>query len=271
MVGSTFHITSKYLKRVVKSHIFKSAYDPSITPITIIFNDGQDFNALKISQTFEFYQAKYPHIPIVIIGIDAGDRINEYGCSYKNDYKNRGNKALEYRSFIINEFVPYLKSNLQLKLEKSKTGFAGFSMGGLSAMDISLHNPDLFDFIGVFSGSFWWRYEPFTDDDPDGCRIMHEYIERSALKTGQRFWFQAGTKDEDCDRNGNGIIDSIDDTLDVIHCLEKKGFIKDKDLTYCEVKNGTHDPFTWGHIMPVFLDWVLSPLASHYLSKSKTA
>ena len=47
MVGSTFHITSKYLKRVVKSHIFKSAYDPSLTPITIIFNYGQDFNALN--------------------------------------------------------------------------------------------------------------------------------------------------------------------------------------------------------------------------------
>ena len=54
--------------------------------------------------------------------------------------------------------------------------------------------------------------------------------------------------------------------------VEKSNLVDKLDLFRdCEVKNGTHDPFTWGHIMPVFLDWVLSPLASFYLSKSKTA
>jgi len=271
MVGSSFNISSKFLNRVVRSHIFRTSGKTNIRPIVLIFNDGQDFSALKMSQTVEYYEVNYPEIPLVIIGIDAGDRINEYGSIYKSDYKNRGHKALIYNKFITKEFIPYLQSSFALHLEPSTTGFAGFSLGGLSAIDIVLNNSDIFGFCGVFSGSFWWRYLPFTDDDPDGCRIMHEYIDRHAISTDQRFWFQAGTNDEDCDRNGNGVIDSIDDTLDIIKSLERKGYKKDKNVTYYEVYNGTHDPYTWGRAMPVFIDWAIKPIMYGNTIKIKTA
>lgn len=271
MVSTSYNILSKFLNRSVRYHIHRSSAVAVHDPITLFFNDGQDFTALKMAQTVEYYSVNYPEIPLIVIGIDAGDRINEYGSIYKNDYKNRGHKALSYNNFIIKEFIPYIKSSLNLKLDPVRTGFAGFSLGGLSAIDITLNNPSVFGFSGVFSGSFWWRYQPFTDHDPDGCRIMHEYIDKNPIPSNQRFWFQAGTKDEDCDRNGNGIIDSIDDTLDVIKSLEKKGYKRDKNVTYCEVFNGTHDPYTWGRIMPVFIDWAVKPLLNQYLTKTKTA
>lgn len=271
MTGSTFHISSKYLKRVVKAQILQSSGTFQQTPVTLIFNDGQDFNALKMAQTMQAYEAKYPEIPFVIIGIEAGDRINEYGTVYKNDYKNRGNKAIVYNDFIIRELLPYVKSEFNLTLDPSMTGFAGFSLGGLSAIDITFHNPDVFGFCGVFSGSFWWRYKPFSEEDPDGCRILHEYIDKHPIKVNQRFWFQAGTHDEECDRNGNGVIDAIDDTLDIIRSLEKKGYVRGKNISYHEVFNGTHDPYTWGKAMPVFFDWVLQPIKGNTLSKMKTA
>jgi len=271
MVESSFNITSKYLNRIVKIHMLRSPGLSDIKPITLIFNDGQDFSALRMSQTVAYYTANYPEIPLSIIGIYAGDRINEYGSVYKNDYKNRGNKAVLYNKFIMNEFLPHLKVNYLIEFEASRTGFAGFSLGGLSAIDITLNNPEIFGFCGVFSGSFWWRYQPFTEQDPDGCRILHEFIDKNPIPRNQRFWFQAGTKDEDCDRNGNGVIDSIDDTLDVIRSLEKKGYIPGKNITYYEVFNGTHDPRTWGEIMPVFFDWALKPLINKGIAKMKTA
>lgn len=269
MVGSTFLFTSKYLKRVVKAQIFRSSGTFNQIPVTLFFNDGQDFNALKMAQTFQAYEAKYPDLPLVLIGIEAGDRINEYGTVYKNDYKNRGNKAILYNDFIIREFIPYVKSEFKIKMDPIRTGFAGFSLGGLSAIDITFHNPEVFGFSGVFSGSFWWRYKPFKESDPDGARILHEFIDKHPIKPNQRFWFQAGTHDEECDRNGNGIIDAIDDTLDVIKSLEKKGYIRGKNISYHEVIHGTHDPYTWGKAMPVFLDWVLKPIPT--LTKMKTA
>ncbi len=271
MVGSTFLINSNYLKSIVKAHILITNNDSNHCPITLLFNDGQDFNALKIVKTVQYYEAKYPKVPLVIIGIEAGDRINEYGTVYKNDYKNRGNKAQKYNDFILKEFIPYVKSNFNLNLDKARTGFCGFSLGGLSAMDITLNNPGIFGFSGVFSGSFWWRYKAFTEADPDGCRILHEFIDKHPINQNQRFWFQAGTLDEECDRNSNGVIDSIDDTLDIIKSLEKKGYTKDKNIAYHEVINGTHDPYTWGKAMPVFFDWVLKPFVGNMVREIKTA
>jgi enterochelin esterase-like enzyme len=61
--------------------------------------------------------------------------------------------------------------------------------------------------------------------------------------------------DETKDRNNNGIIDSIDDTLDLIKELETKGYQREKDIFYLELPDGHHDVATWGRAMPVFLKW----------------
>jgi enterochelin esterase-like enzyme len=51
------------------------------------------------------------------------------------------------------------------------------------------------------------------------------------------------------------VIDSIEDTLDLIAELEKKGFRWGRDIRYVEVKGGHHDQATWSAIMPDFLIW----------------
>ena len=69
-----------------------------------------------------------------------------------------------------------------------------------------------------------------------------------------RFWFQTGTLDESCDRNNNGVIDSIDDTLDLITELKLLGY-GDEDIKYLEVEGGKHHPKTWKGVLPDFLEW----------------
>lgn len=246
--------------RSVKIHILETKKAIGNECLTILFNDGQDFAALRISDRIAGFELDYPNVPLRIIGLEAGDRLHEYGTMYKNDYKNRGNKAGKYNQFINNELLPYLFSRHKISLLSKMTGFAGFSLGGLSAMDIVLHNPDVFSFSGVFSGSFWWRHSPFTEEDPDGSRILHEYIDTHAISSKQHFWFQTGALDEESDRNRNGIIDSIDDTVDVMLCLERKGYKQGKNMTYLEVSDGTHDTGTWHRVMPDFLEWVVKSL-----------
>jgi len=70
-----------------------------------------------------------------------------------------------------------------------------------------------------------------------------------------RFYFMTGSQDEIADRNGNGIIDSIDDTLDLIKELELLGYDKEKDMHYINLEDGRHDIPTWGKAMPAFLLW----------------
>jgi hypothetical protein len=84
---------------------------------------------------------------------------------------------------------------------------------------------------------------------------MHNQIKDAQSKPGLKFWFQTGTKDENSDRNKNGVIDSIDDTLDLIAELTKKGYRPLHDIVYFEMKGGEHNQHTWAQAMPQFLKW----------------
>jgi predicted alpha/beta superfamily hydrolase len=180
--------------------------------------------------------------------------MQEYGITGLPDYKNRGDLAGNYSLFITNELIPYIRTHYNVKRNAESTAYAGCSLGGLSAFDIVWNNQEFFSKVGVFSGSFWWRDKPFTDDDPDGGRILHQLLENSKMKKGLKFWLQVGTNDESSDRNNNGIIDAIDDTVDLINILKKLGY-KDNDIEYLLVQDGEHHPYTWAQVLPNFLEW----------------
>jgi len=107
----------------------------------------------------------------------------------------------------------------------------------------------------VFSGSFWWRKKDLKDGYHDDDRILHEMIRETAGHPALKFWLMTGTADELSDRNQNFIIDSIDDTIDVIKALVKKGYKRPADIFYYEMVGGKHDIITWAKAMPKFLEW----------------
>jgi enterochelin esterase-like enzyme len=143
--------------------------------------------------------------------------------------------------------------------DAAKNVIAGFSLGGLSALDIAWNYTDHFSRVGVFSGSLWWRSRSMNrgyKDDRD--RIIHQVIKTGAKREGLRFWLEAGTADETGDRNRNGVIDSIDDTIDLIRELKEKGYDHEDDIQFLLVKGGEHNQNTWGEVMPHFLKWAFS-------------
>ncbi len=248
------NITSTYLNREVHiTLIYPKNISNNLN--VLIFNDGQDFKELEIYSSINNLLTQHKIFPFICIGIHANhERLQEYGTAIQSDYKNRGSKAKQHNDFIIKELLPYLKKKFLIKTEGNV--IAGLSLGGLSAMDIGWNNFTAFSKIGVFSGSFWWRQKSEEDGYSDESdRIMHNIIKAGSYKKDMKFWFEAGTADEKSDRNNNGIIDAIDDTLDLIVELEKKGYKKDKDLIYREVDGGEHNHNTWRKILPEFLMW----------------
>lgn len=250
-----FH--SDHLDREVKVNVYLPPnYNntPTYRYPLIIFNDGQDMERVRMAETLATLYNKNALQPIIIAAVHAShNRMHEYG-TLQPDYKGRGSKAEAYARFIVSELLPFLHSNYRCLTSARYTALAGFSLGGLSAMDIVWHNPHLFGKVGVFSGSFWWRAVPYTEHDPDGGRIMHDTILHNEKREGMKFWFQAGTNDEASDRNHNGIIDAIDDTLDLMKALRQIGYAE-QDMTYVQVEGGDHTPETWGTVMPDFLQW----------------
>lgn len=252
-------IYSKLLSRNVEVEIF---LPPSHAVATqkyplLLLNDGQDSEAIKIKETLEelVFEKSIPEI--IVVGVAAGDRMQEYGVAAKNDYKGRGNLAKNYTKYIVNELIPYLIYRYPVETSAKRHAIAGYSLGGLSAMDIGWNHPEVFTKVGVFSGSFWWRKRDagsrFYSDNRD--RLMHQQVRKGKFKPDLKFWFETGTLDEWSDRNKNGIIDSIDDTLDLIVELTKKGYRPFHDIEYLEIKNGKHSPETWAEAMPYFLKW----------------
>ncbi len=223
----------------------------------LLFNDGQDMQQVRLTQTLHrlFLHKKIPSI--IVVAIHAGNRLHEYGTAGQPDYKNRGDLAGRYAKFIAAELLPFLQKKYPCETHPGKVAFGGFSLGGLSALDIVWNHPQHFGNVGVFSGALWWRHSDFEEGNPDTHRIMHEIIHQEERRPGLKFWFQTGTLDEKDDRNNNGIIDSIDDTLDLIKELKNKGY-SDSDIHYREVKGGIHHPSTWGKVLPEFLEWCFS-------------
>ena len=227
----------------------------------LYLNDGQDLARLRMTEVLDsLYQHKIIQ-PFVLVAIHAGDRIQEYGTAAQADYMHRGSKAALYTNFVLTELLPYIKNHYRVSSEPAKSVFAGFSLGGLSAFDLVFHHPERFSRAGVFSGSFWWRSkstEAGYRDETD--RIMHDLVRKGPYSPTLKFWFETGTDDETSDRNNNGIIDSIDDTTDLIDELVKKGYQRDgnghpRDIRYVEIVGGQHNQQTWSNIMPDFLEW----------------
>ena len=251
-------IYSLLLKRVVEVDVFvPPSYNSSRKRYPILFlNDGQDSDAVRIKSTLTRLTRANEMREILVVGVHAGDRMQEYGIAAKPDYRKRGSRADLYTNFIVHELLPLIKASFRIDNSDAQNAIAGYSLGGLSAFDIAWNHPELFSKIGVFSGSFWWRSKSYSGgylDDRD--RIAHAQVADDDFKPGLKFWFEAGTLDEHADRNNNGIIDAIDDTIDLIVELTKKGYRPFKDIEYLEIKGGHHNQKTWAKAMPQFLKW----------------
>ncbi|WP_207492593.1 alpha/beta hydrolase [Aridibaculum aurantiacum] len=252
----TLTIYSEFLERDVEV----DAYLPTDIVIPedvslLIINDGQDLVKMPFDEMIDELMSTGKIQKIMCLGIHCGpERKMEYGTVCTADYEGRGAKAGLYSKFVFDELLPFIRKKYHIASFKEKA-FAGFSLGGLSALDLVWNNASEFSKVGVFSGSLWWRRKGYDDgynDEKD--RIMHLQVQKGRFHPWLQFFFQTGLLDETADRNNNGIIDSVDDALDMILSLKSKGYTDDH-INYLELPDGRHDVETWAKALPKFLKW----------------
>jgi enterochelin esterase-like enzyme len=249
-------INSTHLQREVIVDLYLPPAEQDKNPTSLLLiNDGQDLPKFQFDSILsELYENKKIK-PLFCVGIHCGpDRKMEYGTASILDFKGRGAKAKAHQDFVFKELLPFINSIWQSGFKEM--AYAGFSLGGLSALETVWHYPTIFSRTGVFSGSLWWRLKDLNNGyNEDTDRIIHKLIREGEYKPGLKFYFTTGSHDEKMDRNNNGIIDSIDDTLGLIEELEKKGYKGEGDIHYVNYEDGKHDVKTWGRAMPAFLKW----------------
>jgi enterochelin esterase-like enzyme len=229
---------------------------PEDTPLLLI-NDGQDLQQMGLAGILDDLYRRQLLSPLICAGIHAGpERRMEYGTAATPDFQGRGALAADYTQFIFQELISVLQHYCKRPRFKEKA-FLGWSLGALTAMDIVWAHPQEFSAAGLFSGSFWWRTKDKTDPDYNEHihRIMERQVTEGSYHPGLRFFFECGTEDEEEDRNHNGIIDSIDDTRDLMKALVNKGYDPLKDIYYLEIPGGRHEVSTWAQVLPQFLLW----------------
>lgn len=250
-------VYSRHLQQHVKLTIFSTPIPDDKSQLNLLLlNDGQDAGQVKVTEALDsLYKAKAIQ-PLVVVAIHAAEREAEYGVAGFPDYKKRGNKADNYAAFVDDELYPYIKKHSGVRKFKS-IAIAGASLGGLSAFDIAWNHADKIDMVGVFSGSFWWRDKDTSvaDYSDEKNRIMLTYIKSSRKKPHLQYWFYAGAKEEDNDRDKDGIIDVIDDTKDLIEIIKTKKVASSSEIVYTEAQDGIHNYSSWSREFPKFLTW----------------
>ena len=250
------NIVSEYLERDVIIDVYLPAVISRHEQMSLLlFNDGQDLLTMPFNEILDDLMVKGDIRHLVCIGIHCGpERKMEYGTAYSADFKGRGAKAGLYTKFVFDELLPFIRKKYNTPSFKDKS-FAGFSLGALSALDIAWNHSSEFSKIGLFSASLWWRRKGYGDGyDDERDRLMHLQIRNGAFHPWLKFFIECGTQDETADRNKNGVIDSIDDALDLIVELKAKGYT-DEHIHYMEIEEGTHDVTTWAKALPAFLKW----------------
>lgn len=250
--------TSAYLHNQRDVQVFlPPGYHASERRYPVLYlNDGQDVAQLQLRETVARLTAQGRLRPLIVVAIPTNeDRLHEYGTAVSANAQGLGSKAALYSQFVTLELVPHVNREFRTETGAGETAVLGASLGGLSAFDLAWNHPNLFGVAGVFSGSFWWRAGDDARHDQPGRRIAHEMVRHGRYRPQQRFWFQAATQDETADRDSNGVIDAIQDTLELIDELVKLGYRRGQNVVYVEVLGGRHNYNTWAEMLPHFLTW----------------
>lgn len=250
-------VSSRFLQRTVRVDVYRPRNVVNTSALSLLLlNDGQDLEKISFSNILGSLHDARLIRPLMCAAIHAGhERLNEYGTAGVPDFAGRGALAGLYQRFVLEELLPFLRVHYSVDAFRQKA-VAGFSLGGLAAIDLLWNHPQVFSLAGVFSGSLWWRSKALDAGyQEEHDRIMHAQIRNGNFVPGLRFYFTTGSLDETSDRNGNGIIDSIDDTLGLIEELKRKGYQQGTHIQYVNYEDGRHDVATWGRALPQFLLW----------------
>ncbi len=248
-------LPNKYNRRIVDIFL-PPGYDASDARYPVLYaQDGQDMGDVRLKATLERLYAENAIQPLIVVAVHAsGERLREYGTSGMPDYAGRGDKADLYTAMLLQEIKPYIESTYRTRSGPQHTAVMGWSLGGLMAFDLAWNHPDVFGQVGVFSGSLWWHTDHANLQTILDSRIAHGMVRAGEKRPGMRFWFESGFQDEKDDRDGDGVIDSVQDTRELVAELRAKGYT-DADIRLLELPQGYHGPGTWADALPDFLTW----------------
>ena len=246
-------------------------------------NDGQDMDAVGMAATLERLYARHAISRIIVVAIDMPpDRMAGYGLFDRakgqalvagSAYGNVGGNAQVYAEWLTQALVPFIDNRYRTVAQSEGRALLGWSLGALSAFGIGWQYPDLFARVGAFSPSFWLAADRRDAASVQATRIVHRLVDASPSLPRPRLFFGVGSQEETDDRDGDGVIDVLDDTRDLIdrvrhRCVREACEAADREtVVLFLLADGRHDQPSWARMLPAFLLWAHARNTAHQRSR----
>ena len=92
------------------------------------------------------------------------------------------------------DVVKFIEKTYRVKKDKAHRAIAGLSMGGFHSLFISINNPDLFDYVGLFSAAVD-QQQPDPNGHPNIYENRNGKIDQLFKKNPKLFWIGIGKTD----------------------------------------------------------------------------
>lgn len=95
--------------------------------------------------------------PFIIVMDNGTWRMPERARTDSQDERNKGTWPPEgwadgFKNTLLNDIIPMVEANYHALSDASNRAMAGLSMGGMQTRIITLDNPEVFSYVGMFSG-----------------------------------------------------------------------------------------------------------------------
>ncbi|MDE6396412.1 MAG: esterase [Muribaculaceae bacterium] len=106
----------------------------------------------------------------------------------------------------FDDIVGYVDSHYLTRPEKAGRAIAGLSMGGGHSWRISMLNPEMFDYVGLFSAAVRWNGNGVSDDEAG----LGESLDRQFANPPRLYWIAIGNEDflYDLNKGYRALLDS---------------------------------------------------------------
>jgi enterochelin esterase-like enzyme len=236
----------------------------------LFVNDGQDMPAVGMADALaNLYAGRKTSVLIVVAVHAPANRMDVYGFSdpraarsvvADSKFGPIGREAYGYDQWLTGELLPRIDSQYRTCRSPASRAILGWSLGAASAFDLGWNHPDLFGIIGAFSPSFWLATDRHDLAASESTRIAQSMLTSARQpRPNPRLWLSVGDAEETSDRDGDGIIDAVDDVEDFLRAYRAAGGNK---AEYRLVKGGQHNQASWKQQLPAFLDWAFAANAA---------
>lgn len=269
-------------------------YDAAAVPgyAVLYLNDGQDAEAVALRPWLDALIVSGEIQPIIAVAIDMPkDRLAAYGFSDRATGRNRpaptrvgtvGAAAHAYSEWLTGTLVPAIDARYNTRPRPDARAILGWSLGGASALNLGWQYPETFAKVGAFSPSFWLSADNTDADRVQRTRIAQTMIAGGTYHPGSKFFFAVGDAEETDDRDGDGVIDVVDDVRDLIDGWQVDGETAPRmpglrqlghstavsraeapsmtptvraDVVLQVLPGGEHRQRSWAKQLPAFLRW----------------